>query len=89
MAGAHVQGLAEGDVVTARKLISMEPLPRRAKFLDRDQVDRDIRDAIAKLDRKLYDRASGYSVGGYEWGEPEYDVQNHIVIGTLRLERPT
>ena len=73
--------------MASRTLINMQPLPPRAKTLDRAQVETDIREAMARSERRLYDQAVKYSVGGYTYGEPEFTVESHIIIGKLRLER--
>jgi hypothetical protein len=75
--------------VAARTLINMQPLPPRAGFLNRDQADKDIREAMVLAEKRLYDQAARLSVAGW-WapGDVTYDVQNHIVVGMLKLERP-
>lgn len=74
--------------MAARTLVNFQPLPPRERALDRDQIDRDIRQAMAECERKLFDRATRYSVGGYTYGDVEFDLQGHTIIGKLRLERP-
>jgi hypothetical protein len=81
-------------VAERRTLINFQKLPPREKFLDREALETDIKDAIDKAERRLRDVAEKYRVTGWEpdmsvgsagW---DFDVlNNHIVKGTLTLRR--
>lgn len=72
-----------------RSLISFEKLPPRDGALDRIQVDKDVREAMAVLERRLRDRAQTYSARGFQ---PVGDVDfahggDSTIIGSLRIAR--
>jgi hypothetical protein len=73
----------------SRTLINFQRLPRRAKVLDRDQADKDIREACAKAESRLLMQARKHHVTG--WVEAEdgwsFSVAEHTIVGKLRLVR--
>ena len=78
----------------SRTLINFQPLPPRKRALDRAQVDKDIREALAKAESRLIDQSRHLGVTGWridvDYGSDgfDYGIVNHTVVGRLRLVRP-
>jgi hypothetical protein len=76
-----------------RTLLNFQPLPKRDRVLDREQVDTDIRDALAKAESRLNNMAQRYGVNGWQIDTDsgvngyEFGVVDHTVVGRLRLRR--
>lgn len=78
-----------------RILVSFEPLPERATAQERiAHAGTDVREAMAKLDRRLRDQASHLSVDGYVVDEAfaadtddRFAVAGRVVVGRLRITR--
>jgi hypothetical protein len=81
-------------MTAGRTLVNFQPLPEREKMLDRDTIDADMRDALAKAEARLNSMAERYGVTGWSidtnYGNNGYDygIVNHTVVGRLRLVRP-
>jgi hypothetical protein len=74
----------------ARRVIMREDLPTRATPAERvANLDADIRDATAKLRRRLSDYASKYTVTGWtiDEGAWEMAVADRKVVCIMRLTR--
>lgn len=77
----------------SRTLINFQPLPPRTRALDRAQVDRDIRDALAKAEARLIDQSRRFGIVGWkidvDYGTNgfDYGLVSHTIVGRLRLVR--
>lgn len=74
----------------ARTLLIFEQLEPRKSFLDAVQVEVDVRDAMAKAERRLRDRASHWHLTGWvDVGDIEYThPAKGLIAAKLRMERP-
>lgn len=78
----------------ARTLINFQRLPEAKQFLNREEVEANIKEAGALAERKLLDRAQHFFVTGWfideSWGRGGFDFNlvQHTIVGKLRLVRP-
>lgn len=77
------------SVSEGRTLLIFEELPPRKTVLNRAQIDTDVREAMAKAERRIRDVASTYHVRGWhDVGDIEYKhPQKGLISAKLRLER--
>jgi hypothetical protein len=77
------------SVTEGRTLLIFEVLPKREKFLDAEQAEKDIREAMAKAEAKLRDRAQHWHIMGWtEVGDIDYSHPSKGVIAAKqRMER--
>ena len=76
-----------------RTLMVVQKLPQRAAVLDRAAVDKDVREAIRKVESRLASYAQRHVVTGWtvdaEFGHDGFDFEivDHALVGRLRLVR--
>lgn len=79
--------------IEGRTLIVFQKLAEPKVFLNRMEIEANIREAAAIAERRLQDRAQHFYVTGWridtEWGHNgfDFDVVSHNIVGKLRLVR--